>query len=278
MGIGVGHHEKVVTAGHNTKFGINPEYLDEVRGILQKYRLKLTGVNQHIGSLFLQDDAYIKSARALLSITQILAETFEDLELVDMGGGFGIPYHKQDGQARLDLRGMGAKMDVFMRDFSHQLGKEILFLIEPGRYIAAECGVLLGTVHAVKNNGSTKYIGTDIGMNVLARPSLYDAHHDIEIYHAGTDLPLADEKVTVVGNICESGDILAKDRTLPVICEQDVVGVLDAGAYGHVMSSNYNSRLRTAEILLRENGTIELIRRRDTFDDLLRSYPNDVNV
>ncbi|NLK98633.1 diaminopimelate decarboxylase [Defluviitalea saccharophila] len=267
-GVGAGHHEKVVTGGKETKFGVDPNFIPQVKEILKKYNLKLVGINQHIGSLFMDGSAYIQGIKSILSI----AENFEDLEFVDLGGGFGIPYHKQDNEARLDLSSLGKELDVILKEWAESYGKYITFKIEPGRYISAECGVLLGTVHAIKTNYDNKYIGTDLGFNVLQRPIMYDSHHDIEIYR-NSDVPSnKKEPVIVVGNICESGDIIAKNRILPEIFEGDILGILDAGAYGHVMSSNYNNRLRPAEVLIKENGDHILIRRRDTLEDLIRCY------
>ncbi len=120
--------------------------------------------------------------------------------------------------------------------------KKIEFKIEPGRYIVAESGILLGEVNAIKTNYNIKYIGTDLGFNVLIRPVMYDSHHDIEIYRENGTPSLKEETVNIVGNICETGDIIAKDRKLPEIFENDILGVLDSGAYGYSMSSNYNSR------------------------------------
>ncbi|MDR2750002.1 MAG: diaminopimelate decarboxylase [Clostridiales bacterium] len=266
-GIGTGHHEKVVTAGKKTKFGIDAELVPEMIAILEKYDLKLVGINQHIGSLFLEDSSYIDSVNALLS----LAKDFPDLEFIDFGGGFGIPYEKQLDQGRLDLPKLGEKLDLIMYEFVKQYGREISFMIEPGRYVVAEAGVLLGTAHSVKKVGGTKYVGTDLGFNVLARPMLYDSHHDIEVYRK-EDIPSwKTEAVTIVGNICESGDIIAKDRQLPEILENDLLGVLDAGAYGYSMSSSYNSRLRPAEVLIRRDGSAILIRKRDILEDLVKS-------
>ena len=159
-----------------------------------------------------------------------------------------------------------------MYRFVKEYGKEITFRAEPGRYVTAESSVLLGTVNTVKTNHGKKYIGTDIGFNVLMRPVLYDSYHEIEVYEKNRKVSGKRETVTVVGNICESGDILAKDRELPHIEEKDVIGVLDAGAYGHVMSSNYNGRLRPAEVLVRTDGKIRLIRKRDTLEDLVKNY------
>ena len=267
-GVGAGHHAKVITGGKKTKFAVDPSLFDKMREILRSHRLTLAGLNQHIGSLFMEPDKYLEGVSALLS----LASTFEDLEFIDFGGGFGIPYEKAAGQPRLDLADLGAKLDAILHDFARTYGKSIAFKVEPGRYIAAESCVLLGTVHAVKENYGHRYVGTDVGFNVPARPMIYDSHHDMELYRAA-DTPFCDlYPVTVVGNICESGDILAKDRMLPQAQEGDIIGILDAGAYGYSMSSNYNNRLRPAEVLLREDGTVKLIRRRDTLDDLLRNF------
>jgi diaminopimelate decarboxylase len=268
-GVGAGHHAKVITGGKETKFGINPESIDEVKATLKEYRLRLAGINQHIGSLFMDPSSYLQAARTLLNI----AANFEDIEFIDMGGGFGIPYRKQEGQQRLDLVEAGRGLSQLMEDWTANYGKRVRLKIEPGRYIVAECGVLLGTVHAVKQNSGKTFIGTDIGLNVLLRPAMYDSHHDIEFYR--NDAILKSDKVhtaTVVGNICESGDILAKSRELPEAAEGDIIGIMDAGAYGYSMSSNYNNRLRPAEVLIDLDGNPRLIRRRDTLEDLMRGF------
>ncbi|MFP4698362.1 MAG: diaminopimelate decarboxylase [Eubacteriales bacterium] len=267
-GVGAGHHEKVVTGGKKTKFGVDPNFIPEVKEILQKYNLKLVGINQHIGSLFMEGTKYVEGVQSILSI----AEQFDDLEFVDLGGGFGIPYHKQTNEPRLDLKSLGKQLDEVLKNWVDKYGKKITFKIEPGRYIAGESGVILGTVHTTKFNYDNKYIGTDIGFNILKRPVMYDSHHDIEVYRDNNNKSTKYEFVTIVGNICESGDILAKDRELPEIFEGDVIGVLDSGAYGYCMASNYNNRLRPAEVLIQENGTPKLIRRRDTLEDLMRNF------
>ena len=124
----------------------------------------------------------------------------------------------------------------------------------------------------IKKNYKTKYIGTDLGFNVLIRPAMYDSHHDVEIYRK-TDAPsLKEETVSIVGNICETGDIIAKERNLPEIFENDILGVLDSGAYGYSMSSTYNNRLRPAEVLIAEDGNHRIIRKRDTLEDLIRNF------
>ncbi|MFO7636983.1 MAG: diaminopimelate decarboxylase [Clostridia bacterium] len=268
-GIGDGHHSKVVTGGSKTKFGINTGQAGEIQKIARTYHLRITGLNQHIGSLFMRGDNYIDSVQELLDV----AKGFEGLEFVDFGGGFGIPYKKQEGERPLQLEAFGEKLNRKFEAFASEYGSRIMFRSEPGRYIVAECGILLGRVHARKTNGSIRFIGTDLGMNVLARPSLYNSHHDIEVYRDGRLLDGQEKEiVTVVGNICESGDILAHDRLLPLIREGDVLGVMDAGAYGYIMASNYNNRPRPAEVLIKSDKSIKLIRTRETIEDLLRNF------
>lgn len=267
-GVGAGHHEKVTTAGQKTKFGIEMSFIPEVKKILKKYNLKLIGINQHIGSLFMDSEAYLESSGNILSI----ARQFDDLEFIDLGGGFGIPYKKQSGQHRLDLNDLGGKLSGVIDSWVKEYGKKIEIKIEPGRYIVAESSILLGKVNSVKTNYNIKYIGTDLGFNVLIRPVMYDSHHDIEIYRRNGTPSLKEETVNIVGNICETGDIIAKDRLLPEIMENDILGVLDSGAYGYSMSSNYNSRLRPAEVLIDTNGDPRLIRKRDTLEDLVRNF------
>jgi diaminopimelate decarboxylase len=157
------------------------------------------------------------------------------------------------------------------RIWQEQYGREVTFKVEPGRYIPAECGILLGTVHTLKESYEKIYVGTDLGFNVLMRPVLYNAYHEIEVYRDGEVVKSGERQtVNVVGNICETGDVMADGRPLPPIEEGDLLGVMDAGAYGYSMSTNYNCRLRPAEVLIRQDGEAELIRRRESFDDLLK--------
>lgn len=268
-GIGAGHHEKVITGGKNTKFGVDTRFTGELKSILKEFDLQLTGLNQHIGSLFMTPQSYIDAASFLLSY----ARNFPELQFVDFGGGFGIPYHKISEEKPLDLSLLGSYLQNLVEDFVRETGKKITVKVEPGRFTVAECGVLLGRVHALKQNAETLYAGTDIGFNVLIRPALYGSYHDIEIYRDKPAINSEMQKITIVGNICETGDILAKDRMLPPIVENDVIGILDAGAYGMVMSSNYNCRLKPAEVLINQSGDDILIRRRETLDDLMTHFP-----
>ena len=271
-GIGAGHHKKVITAGKDTKFGVDPESMNELAAILKTHKLSLVGLNQHIGSLFMEPEGYLNAMDFLLAFCELHRDLFAKVRLLDFGGGFGIPYRKYEGQPRLDMADMGHKMHSKLSEWAARTGYTGRFCAEPGRYAVAECGILLGTVHATKRNAATRYVGTDMGFNQLMRPALYDAFHDIEVYRegAGPDFELVPQ--TVVGNICESGDILAKNRPLPLVHEGDVLGLLDAGAYGFVMASSYNQRLRPAEVLITLDGTPKLIRRRETFEDLTRQF------
>ena len=271
-GIGAGHHAKVITAGKKTKFGINSDQLDRAREIACQYHLTIVGVNQHIGSLFMEPASYLRAARHFLE----LAAQFDHLEFVDLGGGFGIPYHKLEAEPRLDLDALRDGLTELVDHFVAKYGKAITLKSEPGRYIVAESCVLLGTVYALKENDGVEYAGTDLGFNVLARPILYDSWHDILAWRDGRRLTTEEPRpVTVVGNICESGDIIAKSRLLPPLQHGDILSVHDAGAYGYAMSSNYNNRLRPAEVLIRENGEAVLIRRRETLTDLLSCFPEN---
>lgn len=262
-GTGDGHHEKVVTAGSRTKFGILPSELDEARAILTESGIHLAGLNQHIGSGFLEPSRYLQAAATLLT----MAESFPNLEFVDFGGGFGIPYREHE--SRLDLLLLGRSLDTLLADWCRRTSRNIEARVEPGRYWCAECGTLLGTVHAVKPRGEGVIAGTDLGFNVLQRPAMYDSWHGIDLVPA-TPGERPTIPVTWVGNICESGDILGSDRRGPMPLPGDAVLVRDAGAYGWSMSSSYNARPRAAEVLIGSDGEARIIRHRETWEDLMR--------
>lgn len=265
-GLGVGHNEKVVTAGEKTKFGIQISFLDQALELVNKHGLKLVGINQHIGSLFLEPDTYLQCVSRLLDVAMKIDMP---LEFIDFGGGFGVPY--EEGQQQLDLHKMGQRLNELLDQFLLQyINKDVIFKVEPGRFIPAECGYLLGEVHAVKSNFERRYVGTDLGFNVLMRPVLYDSYHEVEVI---TDQTSNEKEIaTIVGNICETGDIIAAERSISKCSEGDIVCVHNAGAYGFAMSSNYNCRLRPAEVLIDSEGKDYLIRRRDTYEDLMRNF------
>ena len=266
-GVGAGHHEKVVTGGKKTKFGISEEDIDEIFEIAKEYNLTIAGINQHIGSLFMKPDPYLEAVSNLLRI----AKRFKNLEFIDFGGGYGIPYHKLDDEAEYDIEDFKKRLEPILDEFVKDYGYAPLFKSEPGRFCVAEGSVLLGRVYATKTNAGKEYAGTDIGMNVLVRPSMYDSWHDAEIIRDGKVVNRENLKeITVCGNICESGDLLCKERPLPDIKEEDIVCLLDTGAYGYSMCSNYNSRPRPAEVLITKAGEDKVIRKRETYEDLLR--------
>ncbi len=264
-GVGTGHHEKVVTGGKKTKFAVQKDFVPQVKELLKKYNLTLAGINQHIGSFFLRPDEYVDGVRALLEI----AVQFPGMEFIDFGGGFGIPYETSH---RLDLAELGRMLDETLDGFLAEYdNKDILFKIEPGRYIVAECGVLLGTVHSVKDNYGRRYVGTDLGFNVLQRPMIYDSYHHVDCVKRNGKTKET-EIVYIAGNICESGDLIAKERDLYRADIGDVIAVKDAGAYGFAMASNYNCRMLPAEVLIDQNGKDRLIRKRETLEDLVRQF------
>ncbi len=258
-GVGAGHNKKVITGG-KSKFGIELSELPEIKRIAACYELHIIGINMHIGSLFLEGSVYIEAGNTLLEA----AKEFSELQFIDLGGGFGVPYHEEE---RLDLAAMSVSLNELIEEFIRDYpNKELIFMIEPGRYVVAECGLLIGRVNSTKVNYGEKYVGTDIGFNVLMRPVLYDSYHGIIVYNDSME----EEEVTIVGNICETGDIITKGRRLPRVAEGDYIGVRTTGAYGYSMSSNYNARLRPAEVLLERSGTTRLIRKRDSLEELIR--------
>lgn len=268
-GVGAGHHEKVVTAGKKTKFGIAEEDVDKIFEIAKKHNLTIAGINQHVGSLYMDPEPFLKAVENFLR----LAKKFEKLEFIDFGGGYGIPYHKLDDEQEFDMESFSKRFELLLDKFVEEYGYAPLFKTEPGRYCVAEGAVLLGRVNATKHNSGKKYAGTDIGMNVLVRPSMYDSWHDVEIIRDNQVVSRDNlSEITVVGNICESGDILAKDRMLPEIKQGDLACILDAGAYGYSMCSSYNSRPRPAEVLITKDGQVKQIRRRETIEDLMRLF------
>ncbi len=268
-GVGAGHCDKVVTGGKKTKFGIAEEDIEEIFAIASKYNLTIAGINQHIGSLFMTPEPYLAAVSNLLRI----AKRFKNLEFIDFGGGYGIPYHKLDDEKDYPMEDFKKQLEPILDEFVKDYGYAPLFKSEPGRFCVAESSVILGRVHAVKQNAGHKYAGTDIGMNVLVRPSMYDSWHDIEVIRDGKVVSRDSlYEVNVCGNICESGDLLAKDRKLPEIKEGDLLCVLDTGAYGYSMCSTYNSRPRPCEVMVTSDGKLTQIRRRETIEDLMRLF------
>jgi|SRR6185369_4561919 len=256
QGIGAGGHKHVITGGPDSKFGIDISQLDEVKKLAQHYRLKIVGIHQHIGSNILDEKIFMKAIKALLQT----AKGFNDLDFVNFGGGFGIPY--KSNQKPLDMVSLGALITKEVEKFVKGYGKFIEIKFEPGRFLVGEAGVFLGTVTDVKKTPYKTFVGIDAGMNQLIRPALYDSYHQIVNASNVVD---DEEIVSVVGNICESADFFARDRKLPKFVEGDIVAILGAGASGYAMSSLYNGRPQPAEILVEKNKS-QLIREQRNFD------------
>ena len=259
--IGAGHHEHVVTAGKQSKFGIPVEQTADVRRIAQAHGLRIVGLHQHIGSGIL-DGARLWQAIAVLLEA---AKEFSDLRFVNVGGGLGIPYRPEEQP--LEAANFQATVAEPLQAFAREhLEPDVRFWFEPGRYLVAEAGVLLVRVNTLKTSYGRVYAGTDSGMGHLVRPTVYGAYHAISNL-SNPDGPLHTYDVT--GNICESGDLLAKERPIQEIREGDVLAILDAGAYGMAMASEYNLRPLPAEVLIGMDGTLHLTRRRASPTELV---------
>ncbi|MEM2074472.1 MAG: diaminopimelate decarboxylase [Zestosphaera sp.] len=263
-GMGAGHHEYVVTGGI-TKFGVYPNQVEKAKELAKGYGLKIVGLHMHIGSGLLDPTPYLRALRTLLEI----GKGFKELEFIDVGGGFGLPYRPREEP--LNLTELGSGIANLLEEFTRKYGP-VRLRMEPGRYIVGNAGVLLVRVIEVKEtevDGVRKvFIGVDSGMNHLIRPALYGAYHEV-IPASKADHP-KEVRADIVGNICESGDVLASDRSLPGLEEGDILAIMDVGAYGYSMSTNYNTRPRPAEVIV-HGGEVRLTRRRETFDDLLRT-------
>ena len=236
-GVGRGHHEHVITSGEQSKFGIPRFEIDELESLAGAAGATVIGIHAHSGSGIPEADTWGLVATALAEV----ADRFPEATVLDLGGGLGVP--SRAGDPEFDLEGMNrALMEVRERypDYS--------IWLEPGRYLVAEDGVLLDHVTQLKGKGEKRYVGVSTGMNALIRPSLYGAYHEIvNLTRYGEPTAGA---VTVVGPICETGDTLGHARDLPDCQEHDVMLLLNAGAYGRVMASEYNLRPVPPEIVL----------------------------
>ncbi|SHM58656.1 diaminopimelate decarboxylase [Cyclobacterium lianum] len=250
-----------ISVGHiDSKFGISILQLKHVLKIVEAYELNVAGLHVHTGSDILDAEVFLKGAEILFDA----AREFADLEFLDFGGGFKVGY--KDGDITTDIADVGQKVSKAFQEFCKEYGKELEIWFEPGKFLVSECGYLLVKANVVKPTPATTFVGVDSGLNHLLRPMMYDAYHGV-VNISKLDGP---ERVyTIVGYICET-DTIAADRKLKEVKEGDILAIKNAGAYGYSMASNYNSRFRPAEVLLME-GRDHLIRRRETFEDLLRN-------
>jgi len=264
---GAGHHSHTITAGKDVKFGLLKEQVIRAYSLAKKFGFKRFGIHQHIGSGILDVRDFELATREFLDIIENLVDKLSiEFEFIDIGGGLGIPYKPEEKP--LDLKLYGKLIINFINERIKKLGIfEPELKIEPGRFLCAESSVILTRINTIKFNGYKYFAGVDAGFNTLIRPILYGSYHHIIPCNIKIDAEKV--KYDVVGPICESGDVFGKERELQKLEEGDLLAILDAGAYGFTMSSNYNSRPRPAEILIK-NGKTYQIREAETLEDLFK--------
>jgi diaminopimelate decarboxylase len=264
-------HVKTDTSVKGVKFGLDIEtVLDVAQGVLGNPNAKIVGLHMHLGSPILKADPYREGAAKALVLIDKLRAQGHPIGIMNMGGGFGIHYRKQEALPAT------AFAEVLVPAVQQAKCKLVL---EPGRFIVGNAGTLISRVLYTKETGGKRYVIQDAAMNDLIRPTLYDSFHRIWPVAPAANVPAPPEdyevdiphtiKQDVVGPVCESGDFLAKGRALPEMKRGDLLATFSAGAYGMAMASNYNSRLRAAEVMV-DGATHRLVRRRETYEDMLR--------
>lgn len=253
-------HPYISTGMSEHKFGIAIAQAREVyRRAASLPGLEPAGVSVHIGSQIRSVEPFAEALRRVRGLVEDLRADGMDIRYVDGGGGFGVEYGTAAFDAAARVAEYAQSIRGVLKGFHAQL------LLEPGRFLVAQAGVLLTRVLYTKQNGNKRFVITDAGMNDLIRPALYGAHHEmLPVVRHGRPKIVAD----IVGPVCESGDFFARDRELPELHAGELLALLDAGAYGMSLSSHYNTRVRPAEVLL-EDGMPRLIRRRETLEDLM---------
>jgi diaminopimelate decarboxylase len=254
-----GGNLKISTGHEKSKFGIPIEQLDLLKQVVKENNIRIKALHIHTGSDIKDADIFVHGIKVLSEIIQ----HFPDLEVIDLGGGFKVPYEPEDEET--DIAWIAGKLKKYLDGHVFN-GRKFQLWFEPGKYLVSECGYLITQVNVVKDNGAQIFAGVNSGLNHLIRPMMYDAYHHI----VNISNPGGEERVyNVTGYICET-DTLAADRLLHEVREGDYLVLFNAGAYGFEMSSNYNSRYKPAEVLVKD-GEAFLIRKRDEFEDLLRN-------
>ena len=254
-----GGNPKIQTGHIDSKFGISIFQLAEIEAIVKAFGIDVEGLHVHTGSEFLDAGVFLQGAQILFQA----AKSFPELRYIDFGSGFKVAYKEDDVVTPIEE--LGRQLSEAIAEFQKTRTEAIQVWFEPGKFIVSESGTLLCTVTTLKRTPSSVFLGVDSGLNHLVRPMMYDAYHEIEnISRTGP----ADHVYNVVGYICET-DTLGYSRALPESQEGDILAIHNAGAYGFSMSSQYNSRLRPAEVLILKGKPV-LIRERETLADLLR--------
>ena len=250
-----------ISVGHiDSKFGVSVHQIPHVLRIVENTSMKINGVHMHTGSDILDIDVFIHAAEILFDT----ALKFKNLEFIDFGSGFKVPYKK--GDIETNIEELGEKLSIRFNDFCKNYGKDIELAFEPGKFLVSSAGFFLTKVNAIKQTTSTIFAQVDSGFNHLIRPMFYGSHHEI----INISNPNGKNRFyTVVGYICET-DTFANNRRIPEISEGDILAFKNAGAYCFTMSSNYNSRYRPAEVLLYKNN-YHLIRKKENMADILNN-------
>ena len=257
-------HPKIATGLATSKFGIpHKEIPAAYREALACKNVKPVGIHCHIGSQILDIEPFVRAAEVMVRIAQELTKMGVQLEFIDLGGGLGIPYHHDTDPAPTPEDYAAKVVPVFKAGMAAcRIAPELW--VEPGRSLVADSTVLLTRVNSTKS-AHKRFANVDAGFNLLIRPAMYDAYHEVIV--ANNANAAATTEYTVTGPICETGDILAPDRKLPPLTVGDILAVLDAGAYGYAMSSQYNSRPRCPEVLVK-GSQAALMRRGETIEDI----------
>ncbi len=270
-GFGHGHSQKTNTGGEQSKHGIWHTQINDCLRRADQTGITITGLHMHIGS-----GTDLEHLSAVCDAMERAAtEVGRTLRTISAGGGLPVPY--QTGESYVDLDKYFQRWDATRNRLSDALGHRLSLEIEPGRYLTAESGFLVAEVRSVKQAGDNLFVLVDAGFNDLARPAMYGAHHPISVCARSGDAAQREQVDAIIGGpLCESGDIFTQreggfvdSRRLPLARVGDFIILENAGAYGFVMSSNYNSKTRAAEVLM-EEGQAKLIRSRETFEDLIR--------
>ena len=250
-----------ISVGHiDSKFGISIHQIPHILRIVENTGMHINGIHMHTGSDILDIDVFIYASEILFET----AKNFKSLEFIDFGSGFKVPY--KEGDIETDIEEFGEKLTARFKTFCKNYGKELTLAFEPGKFLVSEAGYFLAKVNAVKQTTSTVFAQIDSGFNHLIRPMLYSSQHEI----ANISNPSGKQRFySVVGYICET-DTFANNRRITEINEGDILAFKNAGAYCFTMASNYNSRYRPAEVLW-YNDQAHLIRKRETFDDILKN-------
>lgn len=258
---------KKISVGHiDSKFGISIHQLPHIHRVVENTGMLITGVHMHTGSDIYDIDAFLRATEILFNV----AASFKNLEYIDFGSGFKVPYKEGDNQT--DIEELGQKLSKRFNAFCKEFGRELTLMFEPGKFLVSEAGQFLVNVNVVKQTTSTVFASVDSGLNHLIRPMFYDSYHHI------VNLSNTEGKkrfYTIVGYICET-DTFGTNRQICEIKEGDILSFKNAGAYCYSMASNYNSRYRPAEVLVYK-GKDYLIRERETIEDIINKQV-EVNI